>query len=158
MRLSSADRSAIRPRPESYARAILLHPELETFDFGSDVYGGFPQAVLNQIRDGIPDFVRIRGLSARRFRLPSVSHLLSALATESDPVERDRFVWELLDRASALQPKQFENAFLAASSVKGRVSAMLAMHHASPRIGAEADRPNTRSPIPAPRLGSGCPS
>lgn len=133
MRLSQADRAAIVPRPEPYARAILLHSDLETFAFRSDEYPGFPQPVLNQIREGIPDFVRTRAIPTSRFRLPSVARLFSALATESSPIERDRLVWESLDRASTLKPKQFENAFLAAASLKERVSAMLAMHHVSHR-------------------------
>lgn len=131
MRLSQQDRAAIRSRPEPYARASLLHAEIEALAFHTKDYRGFPQAVLDQIRDGIPDFVAIRSVPASRFRLPSVSRLLSLLPGEPAPVERDRLVWESLDRAVSVKPQQLERAFVAATSLKERVSAMLAIHHAA---------------------------
>lgn len=131
MRLSQHDRSAIKKRPEPYARASLLHTDIEALAFRSEDYAGFPRVVLDQIRNGIPDFVEIRTAPASRFRLPSVSRLLSLVSTEPAPIERDRLVWESLDRAASVKPQQLEHSFLAATSHKERVSAMLAIHHAA---------------------------
>jgi hypothetical protein len=131
MKLSESDRSAIVPRSQPYARAILLHSDLESFAFQSGDYEGFPTTVLEEIRKGIPDFVQARSIAASRFKFPSVTRLLSAFSTESDAVERDRFVWESMDRSSNLKPKNFEGAFVSAASTKERVSAMLAMHHSA---------------------------
>jgi hypothetical protein len=131
MRVSVQDRLAILKRSEPYARAALLHTDIDALAFQASDYPNFPQPVLEQIRSGIPDFVKIRTAVASRFRLPAVSRLLSFLATEPEPIERDRLVWESLDRASTIRPQQIERAFLTASSLKGRVSAMLAVHHQS---------------------------
>ena len=131
MKLSEADRSAIKPRSQPYARAILLHSDLESFAFRNIDYEGFPASVLKEIQEGIPDFVRARSIPASRFKLPSIKKLLSAFVVETDAVERDRYVWESLDRSEKLKSKSLEAAFVAAGSAKERVSVLLAMHHSA---------------------------
>lgn len=131
MRLNAADRSSVTSRTAPLARALLLHDDLVQFAYRATDYPAFPANVLSQIRDGIPDFVQTRSLKSSRFKLFSVPQMMSTLSTARDPVERDRLVWESLDRSTTLKPKRFESAFNNAASTKERVSAMLAMHHSA---------------------------
>jgi hypothetical protein len=112
---------------------LLLHDDLERAAFQADVYPGFPPEVLDQIREGLADFTTIRATTSSRFRLSPIARIRSLISSQDDAVERDRLVWEALDRSTRAGPVVFEHAFGAAETTKERVSALLAMHHASHR-------------------------